>query len=194
MEENQERRVVNHFEAGSNCQVFNGPVSGCVFAMPGSTVTQQTAAVADSAADSTPSAAAATETAATGPKPSAAKEEPNYFQTGRFLKASIGKDWLRLLQSDVRYTTTWIGLLVDELMASEWKDALAAMWESKPKRELLRGYFLGCLKDAGVLAGKYDVMAKVMGYGDNYRTFSRYLGKGKRQPYFDWIADYVRRH
>lgn len=33
--------VVNHFEAGSNCQVFNGPISGCVFAMPGSTVTQQ---------------------------------------------------------------------------------------------------------------------------------------------------------
>ncbi len=32
---------MNHFEAGSNCQVFNGPVSGCVFAMPGSTVTQQ---------------------------------------------------------------------------------------------------------------------------------------------------------
>ena len=32
--------MVNHFEAGSNCQVFNGPVSGCVFAMPGSSVTQ----------------------------------------------------------------------------------------------------------------------------------------------------------
>ena len=33
--------VVNHFEKDSNCQVFNGPVSGCVFAMPGATVTQQ---------------------------------------------------------------------------------------------------------------------------------------------------------
>ena len=40
MEENKDKNVVNHFEAGSNCQVFNGPVSGCVFAMPGSTVTQ----------------------------------------------------------------------------------------------------------------------------------------------------------
>lgn len=37
MEDNK-GNVVNHFEAGSNCQVFNGP---CVFAMPGSTVTQQ---------------------------------------------------------------------------------------------------------------------------------------------------------
>ena len=33
--------VVNHFEKDSNCQVFNGPVTGCVFAMPGATVTQQ---------------------------------------------------------------------------------------------------------------------------------------------------------
>ena len=30
----------NHFEKDSNCQVFNGPVTGCVFAMPGATVTQ----------------------------------------------------------------------------------------------------------------------------------------------------------
>lgn len=39
--ERKEKTVVNHYEAGSNCQVFNGDISGCVFAMPGSTVTQQ---------------------------------------------------------------------------------------------------------------------------------------------------------
>ena len=32
--------IHNHFEAGSNCQVFNGAVNGSVFAMPGSNVTQ----------------------------------------------------------------------------------------------------------------------------------------------------------
>ena len=41
MEEKKQKSVVNHFEAGSNCQVFNGSITGCVFAMPGSTVTQQ---------------------------------------------------------------------------------------------------------------------------------------------------------
>ena len=41
MEREESRNVVNNFESGSNCQVFNGPVSGCVFAMPGSSVTQQ---------------------------------------------------------------------------------------------------------------------------------------------------------
>lgn len=43
MEENSKKSVVNHFEAGANCQVFNGNISGCVFAMPGSNVTQQAA-------------------------------------------------------------------------------------------------------------------------------------------------------
>ena len=42
-EETQNRGVVNHFEKDSNCQVFNGDVTGCVFAMPGSVVTQQQA-------------------------------------------------------------------------------------------------------------------------------------------------------
>lgn len=37
------REVHNHFAEGSNCQVFNGSVSGCVFAMPGSTVNQYAA-------------------------------------------------------------------------------------------------------------------------------------------------------
>lgn len=41
-EEKLEGGIVNRFEEGSNCQVFNGPISGCVFAMPGSNITQQT--------------------------------------------------------------------------------------------------------------------------------------------------------
>ena len=43
MEEDSKKNIVNRFEAGSNCQVFNGNITGCVFAMPGSTVTQQPA-------------------------------------------------------------------------------------------------------------------------------------------------------
>ena len=47
MEENSKKSVVNNFEAGSNCQVFNGNITGCVFAMPGSNVTQQGAEKAE---------------------------------------------------------------------------------------------------------------------------------------------------
>ena len=39
-EEKKKSDITNHFEAGANCQVFNGPISGCVFAMPGSNITQ----------------------------------------------------------------------------------------------------------------------------------------------------------
>ena len=41
MEKDSQKNVVNYYEAGSNCQVYNGNISGCVFAMPGATVTQQ---------------------------------------------------------------------------------------------------------------------------------------------------------
>ena len=40
MEEEKKSGIINHFEEGANCQVFNGPISGCVFAMPGSNITQ----------------------------------------------------------------------------------------------------------------------------------------------------------
>lgn len=50
-EEKQNGGVVNHFEKDSNCQVFNAPVTGCVFAMPGSTVIQQTGPQAESKDD-----------------------------------------------------------------------------------------------------------------------------------------------
>ncbi len=67
MEDRKENdHVVNHFEAGSNCQVFNGPVTGCVFAMPGSTVTQQTTAQTDGDKAETPPGS---EGAAAVPKP-----------------------------------------------------------------------------------------------------------------------------
>ena len=50
-DENKTGGVINHFEAGSNCQVFNGNITGCVFAMPGSAVTQNTGSQAPSLED-----------------------------------------------------------------------------------------------------------------------------------------------
>lgn len=45
MERNDEKRLelknpVVH-QKNENCQVFNGPINGCVFAMPGANITQQ---------------------------------------------------------------------------------------------------------------------------------------------------------
>ena len=37
----EKKSIVNHYAPGANCQVFNGNISGCIFAMPGANVTQQ---------------------------------------------------------------------------------------------------------------------------------------------------------
>ena len=54
MEEDSKKNIVNHYEAGSNCQVFNGDITGCVFAMPGANVTQQAAAPSAAMSDEKP--------------------------------------------------------------------------------------------------------------------------------------------
>ncbi len=41
MEEEGKTIIHNNYSQGANCQVFNSPVTGCVFAMPGAQVTQQ---------------------------------------------------------------------------------------------------------------------------------------------------------
>ena len=40
MEKEYQKNIVNNFEPGCNCQVYNAPISGCVFAMPGANITQ----------------------------------------------------------------------------------------------------------------------------------------------------------
>lgn len=119
------------------------------------------------------------------------REEPNYFQTGRFLKRIVHEEWFEELRTDKRFTEKWRDKLVDDLLESKWKDLLGRTWEDRNRRETLKGHFVGTLIDAGVLSGGYDAIAKTMGYEEDYRSFSHYLGRGKRQPYFDWIVEYV---
>ncbi len=42
----EKKSIVNHYAPGANCQVFNGNMSGCIFAMPGANVTQQVTSTA----------------------------------------------------------------------------------------------------------------------------------------------------
>lgn len=119
------------------------------------------------------------------------KEEPNYFQTGRFLKRILNDEWFEDLCTDKRFMGKWREQFVDDLMESEWKDVLGEAWMDVDRRETLKGNVVGALKDAGVICGKYDEIAKVMGYKEDYRTFSSYLGRGKKQPFYGWIYEYV---
>lgn len=119
-------------------------------------------------------------------------EDLNFFQTGRFLKGVLNDKWFEEVRTHKRYTSKWREAFVDELLESDYGREIAKAWENKDKRESLKGYVVGCLKDAGVISGTYDGIAKQMDYNeDSYRTFSRYLGRGKNQDYFLWIKDYV---
>ena len=119
------------------------------------------------------------------------REEPNYFQTGRFLKRILNEEWFDELRTHQRFTHKWREAMVDALMESEHKDLLGEMWEDLNKREKLKGYVIGCLKDAHVIDGSYDGIARCLGYEKTEaRTLSRYMSDGKKQPFYDWILNF----
>ena len=55
----------------------------------------------------------------------------------------------------------------------------------------IKSYVVGLLKDAGVLKGSYDGIASKIGIMAEARTFAKYMGKGKKEPYADWVKEYV---
>ena len=119
-------------------------------------------------------------------------DEPNFFQAGRFLKGVLNAEWFEEVRTHSRYTKKWIEDFVDALLDSDFGWDIAKAWEDRNKREPLKAYVVGCLKEAGVISGAYDQIAKEMGYEDNtYRSFSRNIGRGKDQAYAEWIKDYV---
>jgi len=79
-------------------------------------------------------------------------------------------------------------------MASEHGDGIACDWAvqgKRNKRTQIMGYIVGLLADAGVLKGSYDSIAKKMGMTEDPRSFSRYMGQGKHQPYSDWVREWI---
>lgn len=90
-EEKRQGGVVNHFEKDSNCQVFNGNVTGCVFAMPGSTVTQQ---------PFQPTAGASAE------KPVVNQKQERNEQLCLFIHPSVGSDQEWVIHDEVKRLVT----------------------------------------------------------------------------------------
>ena len=90
-----------------------------------------------------------------------------------------------------KYTKKWREGFVEALIDSDYGWDIAVMWSDQSKREVLKAYIVGCLKDSGVISGAYDQIARQMGYDESYRSFSRNIGRGKNQEYFQWILNYV---
>jgi len=123
MEEQDTKSVVNHFEAGANCQVFNGPITGCVFAMPGSTVTQQP--VVQQGAEGEKAADGDREEAPTGKEDLVEKLKPIFYNNegnvSRFLNEIAGmkdKDMTDLVNQ-------WVG---DKLISDYGNSRKGDLW------------------------------------------------------------------
>ena len=50
---------------------------------------------------------------------------------------------------------------------------------------------LGLLKEGGVIKGSMDSIARSAGVCDNYRTFSKYMGQCRQEPFAEWILGYI---
>lgn len=122
------------------------------------------------------------------------QKEINYFAPQKTLQEMLKQDCFNEVRKDRKYDEKWTDAFVEDLMKSEYGKTIAEDWAlkgSRNKRNQIKGHVFGVLKDAGVLEGGYDtIAAKVVGK-DEARTFGKYMGDGKNQPYAEWVKDYV---
>lgn len=118
----------------------------------------------------------------------------NYFAPTKNLKMLLTEEWFGMLSADEkRFSVKWINGFVDALMASEWRNQIAGDWAVADKRLGLKCMIIGVLKDAGVIRGSYNAIAKLLDMNsENPATLAKYMGMGKKQPFAKWIADYVK--
>ena len=127
-------------------------------------------------------------------KPNAFREEINYYAPQKNLQEMLRQEWFKEVRRDSKYDNNWTDVFIEDLMKSEFGITIAVAWSLKGgrnKRNQIKGHVFGVLKDAGVMKGGYDtIAAKVVGK-DEARTFGKYMGDGKNQPYAEWVKEYV---
>lgn len=122
------------------------------------------------------------------------QEQLNLYAPKKNLQEFLKKAWFAEVRADEKYDVTWTDSFLEALMASEHGDGIACDWAvqgKRNKRTQIMGYIVGLLADAGVLKGSYDSIAKKMGMTEDPRSFSRYMGQGKHQPYSDWVREWI---
>lgn len=128
-------------------------------------------------------------------KPPEEQQTPlNYYAPTKNLQVLLKQEWFKKHRTKEEYDEVWTDNFVNSLMSSEWKDGIARDWSAGGKRRKvnqIKGFVIGLLADNGVLKGSYDSIAKTVGIDKGSRTFSRYMGMGKKQPYAEWVQQYV---
>ena len=117
----------------------------------------------------------------------------NYFAPTKNLKALLTEEWFEIHRIDKRYDQRWTDSFVSALMKSEYRGYIASEWSRDKRQDYIRGCVLGLLKEGGVIKGSMDSIARSTGVCENYRTFSKYMGQCRQEPYADWVLDYIRK-
>lgn len=121
------------------------------------------------------------------------KEPLNLFAPKINLQQLLHEEWFAEVRTDAKYDGRWTDAFIEALMASEYGEGIARQWAVsgvRNKRDQIKGYVVGLLKDAGVLKGSYDGIARLVDPSDTKRRLSHYMSEGKRQPYAEWIKKY----
>lgn len=122
------------------------------------------------------------------------ENSPNYYAPTIHLQKLLKQDWFKEVRTNEMYNSKWTDNFVSDLMATQWKIDIAQDWAvtgEREKKNQIKGYILGLLKDTGVLDGSYDSIAVKVGIMEDSRSFSNYMSQGKKQPYSDWVKSYV---
>ena len=119
-----------------------------------------------------------------------APEELNFFAPTKQLKLLLREEWFGMLTVDEKkYGTKWTDGVIDRLMASKWGEQIARDWAVKDKRLTLKCMIVGIMKDAGIIKGSYNQIAKLLDMeGENPSTLAKYMGQGKKQGFSEWIV------
>ena len=121
-------------------------------------------------------------------------EALNFFAPKKNLQELLKQAWFAEVRTDAKYDARWKDSFVEALMASEYGEGIARQWAVKGvrnKRKQLKAYIVGLLKDEGVLKGSYDAIATMIDPNDKKRTLATNMSRGKKQPYADWVKEYV---
>ena len=122
----------------------------------------------------------------------ASQSQLNYFAPSKNLKTLLAEEWFEIHRTNRCYDTKWTEDFVKSLMKSEHRDYIATEWSKDKRQDYIRGCLLGLLKEGGVIKGSMDSIARSANVCENYRTFSKYMGQCRQEPYADWALDYVR--
>ena len=119
-------------------------------------------------------------------------ENTKLFAPYFHIKEMLKSEWFRNLRIDAKYNDKWADAFAEALMRSEFGQQIADDWKEKANQ--IKGYVIGCLKEAGVFKAyvSNESIARDAAIISKTRTFAKWIGKGAReQPYIEWIKNHV---